>query len=184
ATQTGITVTLPTNGSGTYVTDYATVAPPGSTGTVAFRFYSSQAACNADTTFTGGTSAGSGKTLDANSVAKSDPVHITAAGVTYWRAVFTGTGISAGSDSGCSGEILTANQATSTATTLHETNSNGVDVNPANNGDPISINEIGRASCRERVKTSGVAGSVNKKKESNQARITEQHKAASAGSRT
>src|SRR5512133_489269 len=93
-TETGITVTLPVGGSGTYVTDYATVAPPGSTGTVAFRYYSSQAACNADTNFNGGTSAGSGKTLDQNSVAKSDPVHITAGGVTYWRAVFTGTGIS------------------------------------------------------------------------------------------
>ena len=85
-TQTGITVTLPSDGSGTYVTDYSTVAPPGSTGTVAFRYYSSQSVCTADTTFTGGTSAGSGKTLDANSVAKSDTVPITTAGVTYWRA--------------------------------------------------------------------------------------------------
>ena len=137
-TQTGITVTLPANGSGTYVTDYATVAPAGSTGTVAFRFYSSQAACNGDTTFTGGTSAGSGKTLDANSVAKSDPVHITAAGVIYWRAVFTGTGISASSDSGCSDEILTANQATSTSTTLHQTDANGADLASANNGASIT----------------------------------------------
>src|SRR5262249_19903774 len=111
ATQTGITVTLPVGGSGTYVTDYATVAPPGSTGTVAFRYYASQAACENDTNFNGGTSAGSGKTLDVNSVAKSNPVHITASGVTYWRAVFTGTGSSASSDSGCSGEILTAKQA-------------------------------------------------------------------------
>src|SRR5262249_2960125 len=160
ATQTGITVTLPTNGSGTYVTDYATVAPPGSTGTVAFRFYSSQAACNADTTFTGGTSAGRGKTVDANNVAKSYPAHIPAAGVTYWRAVFTGTGISAGSDSGCSGEILTANQATSTATTLHETNSNGVDVNPANNGDPISINAGGFVTDFASVTPASATGSV------------------------
>jgi uncharacterized repeat protein (TIGR01451 family) len=116
ATQTGITVTLPVGGSGTYVTDYATVAPSGSTGTVAFRFYTSLADCNADTNFNGGTSAGSGKTLDANSVAKSNPVHITDVGVTYWRAVFTGTGVSANSDSGCSGEILTAVQATSLTT--------------------------------------------------------------------
>jgi uncharacterized repeat protein (TIGR01451 family) len=115
-TSTGISVTLPTNGSGTYVTDYATVAPSNSTGTVAFRFYASQAACTADTAFTGGTSAGSGKTLDVNGVAKSNTVHITAAGVTYWRAVFTGTGLSANSDSGCSNEILTAIQATTLTT--------------------------------------------------------------------
>jgi uncharacterized repeat protein (TIGR01451 family) len=36
--------------------------------------------------------------------------------VTYWRAVFTGTGLSSSSDSGCSGEILTAKQATSLTT--------------------------------------------------------------------
>ena len=116
ATQTGITVTLPVGGSGTYVTDYATVAPSGSTGTVAFRYYASQAACEADTNFKGGTSAGSGKSLDVNSVAKSNPVHTTSPGVTYWRAVFTGTGNSSNSDSGCNGEILTAIQATTLTT--------------------------------------------------------------------
>ena len=71
--QTGITITLPSNGNGAYVTDYATVAPATATGTVAFRYYSTQAACTADTAFTGGTSAGSGKTLDASGVATSDP---------------------------------------------------------------------------------------------------------------
>ena len=116
AAETGITVTLPVGGSGTYVTDYATVAPAGSTGTVAFRYYASLAACQADTNFNGGTSAGSGKTLDANSVAKSNPVHITNVGVIYWRAVFTGTGVSASSDSGCNSEILTAIQATTLTT--------------------------------------------------------------------
>jgi uncharacterized repeat protein (TIGR01451 family) len=116
ANQTGIIVTLPVGGSGTYVTDYATVAPSGSTGTVAFRYYASQAACEADTKFNGGTSAGSGKSLDVNNVAKSNPVHITSPGVTYWRAVFTGTGNSSNSDSGCNGEILTAIQATTLTT--------------------------------------------------------------------
>ena len=115
-TQTGITVTLPVGGSGTYVTDYATVAPNGSTGTVAFRYYTSQAACQADANFNSGTSAGSGKALDVNSVAKSNPVHITTPGVTFWRAVFTGTGTSGNSDSGCNGEILTAIQATALTT--------------------------------------------------------------------
>jgi uncharacterized repeat protein (TIGR01451 family) len=115
-TQTGITVTLPVGGSGAYVTDYATVAPNGSTGTVAFRYYTSQAACQADANFNSGTSAGSGKALDVNSVAKSNPVHITTPGVTFWRAVFTGTGTSGNSDSGCNGEILTAIQATALTT--------------------------------------------------------------------
>jgi hypothetical protein len=156
-TQTGITVTLPANGNGVYVTDYATVAPTGSTGTVAFRFYSSQATCTADTAFTGGSSAGSGKTLNASSVAKSDTVHITTAGVTYWRAHFTGTGLSTDSDSGCSDEILTANQATTTGTTLHETNSSGVDVSPANNGDPISINAGGYVTDYANVTPSSIS---------------------------
>jgi len=115
-TQTGITVTLPTDGSGTYVKDYATVAPSGSTGTVAFRYYTSLADCNADTTFNSGTSAGSGKTLDSNSVATSDTIHITSVGVIYWRAFFNGSGESADSDSGCNGEILTAKQATKLTT--------------------------------------------------------------------
>jgi uncharacterized repeat protein (TIGR01451 family) len=159
-TQTGITVTLPANGSGTYVTDYATVAPTGSTGTVAFRYYSSQAACTTDTAFTGGTSAGSGKALDVNGVAKSNTVHITTAGVTYWRAVFTGAGLSASSDSGCNNEILTANQATSTATTLHETTSGGADVNPANNGDPISIVAGGYVTDYASVTPNSATGSV------------------------
>jgi uncharacterized repeat protein (TIGR01451 family) len=114
-TQTGITVTLPVGGAGTYVTDYATVAPSGSTGTVAFRYYASLSDCEDDTDFNGGTSAGSGKAL-VNDVAKSDPVHITDVGVTYWRAVFTGTGVSGNSDSGCNGEILKAIQATALTT--------------------------------------------------------------------
>src|SRR5919204_419645 len=121
------------------VHDNAAVAPTGSTGTVAFRYYGSQSACTADTAFTGGTSAGSGKSLDANSVAKSDTVHITSAGVTYWRAHFTATGISTDSDSGCSGEILTANQATSTSTTLHQTDADGNDLASPNNGASITV---------------------------------------------
>jgi len=137
--QTGITITLPSNGNGAYVTDYATVAPATATGTVAFRYYSTQAACTADTAFTGGTSAGSGKTLDASGVATSDPKLITTAGVTYWRAHFTATNLSVDSDSGCTHEILTANQATSTSTTLHQTNSGGTDLASPNNGSSITV---------------------------------------------
>src|SRR6185312_2778127 len=121
-----ITVTLQSNGDGVYVKDYASILPASvNSGTVSFRYYATQAACTADTTFTGGTSAGSGKTLDASGVAKSDSKLITTAGVTYWRAHFTGTNLSVDSDSGCTHEILTANQATSTSTTLHQTDSGG-----------------------------------------------------------
>src|SRR5204863_495627 len=101
-----------------------------------------------------------GKSLDLNGVAKSDTIHITTAGVTYWRAVFTGTGLSVSSDSGCSNEILTANQVTSTSTTLHETNSAGTDVSPANNGDPISVNLGGYVTDFASVTPSSATGSV------------------------
>jgi hypothetical protein len=137
--QSGITVTLPSNGNGVYVTDYATVVPATATGTVGFRYYSTEAACTADTAFTGGVSAGSGKSLDSNGVAKSDAKLITAAGVYYWRAHFTGTNLSVDSDSGCTREVLTANQATSTSTTLHQTDANGVDLASPNNAASITV---------------------------------------------
>lgn len=108
----GITV-LP----GSYVTDYATVTPTGATGTVSFRYYSSQTDCTNDTTFTGGTSAGSGKALDSNGVAKSDPVQFSSEGTFYWRAFFDGTGVSVDSLSSCSAEVLTVSKANPTLST-------------------------------------------------------------------
>ena len=81
--------------TGSFVVDYATVTPADATGTVAFRYYASLEACNGDTDFAGsdGTDAGSGKTLDASGVAKSDVVGPLAFGTTYWRAKFTGADI-------------------------------------------------------------------------------------------
>src|SRR5947207_1554715 len=49
---------------------------------------------------------------------------------------------------------------TSTATTLHEKNSSGVDVNPVNNGDPISINAGGYVTDYAAVTPASPNGSV------------------------
>jgi hypothetical protein len=138
-TQTGITVTLPADGTGAYVQDYATVAPSGSTGTVDFRYYSSSSACTAATNANeGGTDAGTGKTLTSD-VAKSDIIHFTSIATLYWRAFFQATGINVPSSSGCSEEILTLNQDTTTGTLLHEVNADGTDVTNANNGLEITV---------------------------------------------
>jgi hypothetical protein len=141
-TQTGITVNLPSDGSGAWVTDYATVAPSGSTGTVDFRYYTGASAlanCQAATNLSeGGTSAGTGKTLTSD-VAKSDTIKFTSGGTVYWRAFFQGTGLSLSSSSSCTEEVLTLNQNTSTATTLHQTDSGGTDVVPSNNASKITV---------------------------------------------
>jgi hypothetical protein len=138
-TQTGITVNLPSDGSGSYVQDYATVSPSGSTGTVDFRYYSSLTDCQAATnTSEGGTDAGSGKTLTGD-VAKSNVMHFTSIGTIYWRAFFQGSGINLNSSSACSEEILTLHQNTSTATELRETNASGTEVSPSNSGLTISV---------------------------------------------
>mgnify|MGYP003694350059 CR=1 FL=1 len=97
ATQTGITVTLPVGGSGTYVTDYAPsrrAARPAQSPSA-----TTQARPPAQPTrsSTAEPRPAAASRFDVNSVAKSNPVHITSAGVTYWRAVFTGTGNSSNS---------------------------------------------------------------------------------------
>jgi hypothetical protein len=122
--------------AGGYVTDYAAVTPSDSTGSVAFKYYSSATACSGDT---GGTAAGGG-TLSSGS-ATSSTVQFNTSGTFYWRAFFTGTGVSVSSSSTC--EVLNVRQPTSTGTTLHETDLAGLDVSPTNNGDPISINAGG-----------------------------------------
>lgn len=139
-----LTVNMPSGGGGVYVTDFATVTPTGATGTVDFRYYTGSTAaadCAAGTnSIEGGTSAGLGKTLDSSGVAKSNPINFTSIGTVYWRAFFQGTDISTSSSSACTTEILTVNQNTSTSTTLHQTDSSGVDITPtANNGDPITV---------------------------------------------
>src|SRR5256885_155228 len=56
-----ITVTLPSNGDGVYVKDYASILPASvNNGTVAYRYYPTKAACTADTNGTGGNAGGSG----------------------------------------------------------------------------------------------------------------------------
>jgi hypothetical protein len=79
--------------------DYATVAPTGSTGTVAFRFYSSQATCTADNGLHR-RNPRPGAVRRSTPAASRSPTrwHITTAGVTYWRAHFTGTGLSTDSE--------------------------------------------------------------------------------------
>lgn len=138
----GLTVNMPAAGGGVYVTDFATVTPPGATGTVDFAYYSTLTACNAGTNATpGGTSAGTGKVLNASGVAQSNEIHFTSIGTIYWRAFFQGSDISTNSSSSCSSEVLTVNQNTTTATSLHEVTDSGglTDVTPSNNGDPIIV---------------------------------------------
>jgi hypothetical protein len=130
---TSITINLPSDGSGTYVTDVANSSDSSATGTVAFKFYGNSTDCNADTS---GTAAGGGA-LNSGS-ASSTPTLFTTTGTFYWRAFLTGTGITLNASSACN-EILTVRQNTSTATTLHQTDSSGTDVSPSNNGDPITV---------------------------------------------
>ena len=108
---------------GTYVKDTATVLPSDSTGSVAFRYYfastlaTAQSACTADTSFTGGTAAGSGIALSASGTADSSNVGPLVTGFYVWRAVFTGTGLSLSSDSGCTSEAVTVAKASPTLAT-------------------------------------------------------------------
>jgi hypothetical protein len=160
-----LTVNMPSGGGGVYVTDYATVTPTGATGTVDFRYYTGSTAaadCAAGTNSSeGGTSAGTGKTLNASGVAKSDAVHFTSIDTVYWRAFFQGTDISTNSSSTCSSEVLTVKQNTSTSTTLHQTDSSGVDITPnANNGDPITVPINSYVVDYATVTPSAAAGSV------------------------
>lgn len=159
-TQTGITVTMPSNGEGVYVQDYATVAPSGSTGTVDFRYYSSSSACALATNANeGGTDAGTGKTLTSD-VAKSDIKHLTSIATLYWRAFFQGTGLSLPSSSGCSEEILTLNQDTSTITALHKVNADGSDLDPVVSGLTLTVSVGDHVKDVATVSPSSATGSV------------------------
>lgn len=159
----GLTVNMPSGGGGVYVTDYATVTPTGATGTVDFAYYSTLTACQAATNASeGGTSAGTGKTLNSSGVATSNTINFTSIGTIYWRAFFQGTDISTDSASGCSDEVLTVNQDTSASTTLHQTDSTGTDITPTANNDasitvPINSYVVDYAS----VTPSSATGSVD-----------------------
>jgi hypothetical protein len=163
-----LTVKMPAAGGGVYVTDFATVTPTGATGTVDFRYYSGATAsadCSAATLASeGGNDAGTGKTLNASGVAQSTEIHFSSIDTIYWRAFFHGTDISNSSSSACSSEILTVQQNTTTATTLHQVTDIGgaTDVNPSNNGDPITvpINAFVKDVAQVTPGTSATTGSV------------------------
>jgi hypothetical protein len=158
-TSAGVDVSPANNGdpisinAGGYVTDYASVTPSDSTGSVAFKYYSSATACSADT---GGTAAGGGALSSGSS--KSNTVQFSTSGTFYWRAFFTGTGVSVSSSSTC--EVLNVRQPTTTATTLHETTSAGVDVSPANNGATITVLPGAYVTDYASVTPSSATGSV------------------------
>jgi hypothetical protein len=109
-----ITTTLSANSVpiGTAVHDSATItgATSDAGGTVYYRYYSTLAACQADTNPpTGGTSAGT-KTVTNGVVPDSDPVTFDSAGTFYWAAFYSGDppkNTAARSD--CSTEVLVVN---------------------------------------------------------------------------
>jgi hypothetical protein len=144
----GASLTLNLDPSGTvYVTDFAAVTPDTATGSVAFRYYSGANAltdCAADVTdFGNGIAPSRGTPAGGSAVsggeATSTEQSFTSAGTFYWEAFFTGTDISVNSASACNAELLTIRQNTATSTLLHETNSTGTDVSPANNGTSITV---------------------------------------------
>jgi hypothetical protein len=156
---TTITVDLPANGSGVYVKDFATASDSGATGTVAFRYYTSLTACQADTTGTGGTAAGGGAL--ANGVAGSSVVQFTSVATYWWRAFLTGSDITQNTASPCD-EVLTLRQSTSAATTLHErtTSAGTTDVSGPNNGKNITVIVGAWVNDTLQITPSGATGTV------------------------
>ena len=84
-------LTMPADGTGVYVKDYATASDPFATGTVTFRYYTSEASCLADLTGAGGTTAGSGAL--SGGTASGSTLHFTAIATYYFRAFLIGTDI-------------------------------------------------------------------------------------------
>ena len=89
---------------GAWVNDTVGVTPTSATGSVAFTYYPSLAACQAGT---GGTAAGGSVVSSGSST--STTVQFNNVGTFYWQAVFTGTGLTNNSSSACGDEILTVN---------------------------------------------------------------------------
>ncbi|MBI3749978.1 MAG: hypothetical protein HY262_14205 [Chloroflexi bacterium] len=148
----GTTITIKT---GAYVTDVATVTPSTSSGTVTFKYYTTPDCSDA------GTTAGSGIAISGTPrTASSTPVQFSSPGTFYWRAFFTGGPGSSDSSSTCGDEILTVRQDTTTSTVLHETNSAGADLNPANNGTSITVNPGAYVTDVASVLPSGATGTM------------------------
>jgi hypothetical protein len=125
--------------TGAWVNDVATVSA-GATGNVDFRYYSSLAACQADTTHAAGTDV-STNALSGGSpnTATSTAVQFNSVGDFYWRAFYLGDGLSP-SASECN-EIVHVRSDTTTTTFLHERTSQAgtTDVTPSNNGTSITV---------------------------------------------
>jgi hypothetical protein len=123
--------------AGAFVNDVAAVSPSSATGSVSFSVYPTLTDCQNGTN---ATSAGTGKAVSGGS-ATSDTLQFSTAGMFYWRAFFTGSGLNNNSSSACGDEILTVRQPTTTTTILHQrTDQTGAtDVSPANNGTSITV---------------------------------------------
>jgi hypothetical protein len=86
-------------------------------GTVEYRYYSSQAACQADTNPpTGGTSAGT-KTVTNGVVPDSDTVTFNSTGTFYWAAFYSGDANNLKAQSDCTTEVLVVSTAASAIAT-------------------------------------------------------------------
>jgi hypothetical protein len=82
-----------------YDTASLTGAPPGTSGTVNFRYYPTKAACDADASFTGGTALGSGKSLSNGGSASSDRLSKPVTpGDYFFKAQWKGGGLTVTSD--------------------------------------------------------------------------------------
>src|SRR5205814_1610186 len=129
------TESLPSETDGGYVKHYASIKPASvNSGTVTCRYYAAQAASSANSNGTCGHAGGRGAVSGGS--ASGITVHVTSAGVFYWRAFYGGDAANHinASTSACGDEVLTVNQATSTSTTMHETDANDADLASANNG--------------------------------------------------
>jgi hypothetical protein len=93
----------------------------------------------------------------------SGDVTLTASGYYCWFASWPGdTNYNQGPYSdGSSTECFSVSQPTSVSTTLHETDANGADVNPANNGTTITINNDSHVVDYATVAPTAATGSVS-----------------------
>jgi hypothetical protein len=186
---TGTTDVTPANNgknitvkTGAWVNDVATVSA-GATGNVNFRYYSSLADCNADTTHSGGTNVSTNAVSGGTpNTATSAAVQFSSTGTFYWRAFYLGDGLSP-SISDCD-ETVTVRSDTTTSTVLHQrTNSTGdTDVNPPNNGASITVKTGAWVNDVASVLPSAATGTVSFKYYPSLADCTADTNATAAGS--
>jgi len=111
---------------GTSVHDTATIsnATSDASGSVDYRYYTSQSACTADTNGTGGTDVGS-VTVASGVVPQSASVQFNTAQTVYWRAIYSGDGNNQGAKSDCASEQLSVVDAKIVINPLTATNEVG-----------------------------------------------------------